>query len=80
MIVVGVSVGLKYEHYGDPEQGLYVDSIFCYINFVHKTISVLFRFSCWISVNEGLIWAFVAPMLAIIVVSCELQVTIMIND
>ena len=26
--------------------------------------------SCWISTDEGAIWAFVGPMLAIITVSC----------
>ena len=29
----------------------------------------LFRFSCWLSVETGVIWAFVGPAMAIIVVS-----------
>ena len=29
----------------------------------------LFRFSCWLSVENGVIWAFVGPAMVIIVVS-----------
>ena len=27
-------------------------------------------YSCWLSVDNGVIWAFVAPMIIIVIVSC----------
>ena len=34
--------------------------------------------SCWLSTAEGTIWAFVGPMLLIILVSLKLCITIMV--
>lgn len=44
-------------------------------------------YSCWLSVDNGVIWAFVAPMIIIIIVSCFIlssrlpkRVTVCVHD
>ena len=40
----------------------------CWVHYI-----LLPQNSCWVSVDNGLIWAFVGPMLAVILVSCTSQ-------
>ena len=67
VLIVAISVGVAHRHYGINDR--WVDSECCIIN---NNNNVWYR--CWISEEEGAIWAFIGPMLLIILVlrTCDL--------
>ena len=73
--IVAIAAGIANEHYG-TERGLVLlmviqcsisdNCIFLHIKYKFLLMNI---FSCWLSETKGTIWAFVAPMLMIILVS-----------
>ena len=40
----------------------------CHTNDIHCKYVYVHVFSCWLSIDKGVIWAFLGPMLAIVIV------------
>ena len=70
--IVAIAAGIANEHYG-TERGLAYSMYYKSNNFLLIAFSYILMFidvfSCWLSEVQGTIWAFVAPMLLIILVS-----------
>ena len=74
-----MSVGAAYDHYTDGEE-LYVPrhffetTIIIVILHVFVLVSCIFsRNSCWLSVKRNVIWAFVVPVIVIIMVRDDIN-------
>ena len=60
--IVAISAGVVHDQYGHDD---------LLVNYRFETYSLIvnaYVHSCWIDTDEGAIWGFVAPMLAIIIV------------
>ena len=69
--IVAISAGVAHDQYGHDDL-LVITMLKAYTIII---ITYIYMHSCWIDTDEGAIWGFVAPMLAIITVRFVLFLT-----
>ena len=68
MPIVAITVGITHDYYHD--ESLYVSVSFEKYGYLPQSILYL-CYSCWLSVDKGVIWAFAGPVILIILVSYQ---------
>ena len=65
--IVAISAGIAHDQYGHENLLVAIFYLATYSHVFHNLINI----NCWIDHDKGAVWGFVAPMLAIIIVSAS---------